>query len=126
MAIFKVPRITTAQRLQLTLELSEILFDTGTNKFYGGDGVTMGGVQLGAGGFANKETVTLTQDHIENKQIQLNNFPNSLETVTLIPVGGIPQRTNIDFTLTEGNKISWDGLGLDNFLEVGDVLVITY
>lgn len=43
MAIFKAPRITTADRIALVLGLSEIVYDTDLNGFFGGDGVTAGG-----------------------------------------------------------------------------------
>lgn len=49
MSIWKVPRLTTVQRLGLTPEASEILFDTTLSAYFGGDGVTVGGIPLGAG-----------------------------------------------------------------------------
>ena len=49
MSIWRVPGVTTAQRLTLTPLSREILQDTDTGVFYGGDGVTVGGIPLGAG-----------------------------------------------------------------------------
>jgi hypothetical protein len=46
MAIFRVPRITTTQRSILLLEEGEIVFDTDLKKFFGGDGITLGGKEL--------------------------------------------------------------------------------
>jgi hypothetical protein len=45
-AILKVPRIATALRENLLLEEAEIVFDTDLKKFFGGDGVTLGGIEF--------------------------------------------------------------------------------
>lgn len=125
MAIFKVPRITTVQRVGITLEPSEIVYDTNQNKFYGGDGTTVGGKELGSGGLTQSETFVLTSVEIASKQITLANEPLFPFTVSLLPVGGIHQINGIDFQVT-GAVVSWSGLGLDNFLEVGDTLIVQY
>lgn len=49
MAILRVPRITTAQRLPLVLLDGEVVFDTDEVMFYGGDGATPGGFPIGSG-----------------------------------------------------------------------------
>lgn len=49
MSVWKVPRVTAIQRATLTPDASEILFDTDANSYWGGDGVTVGGIPLGAG-----------------------------------------------------------------------------
>jgi hypothetical protein len=49
MAILRVPRITTAQRASLLLLEGEIVFDVDEAKFYGGDGITVGGFQICSG-----------------------------------------------------------------------------
>lgn len=46
MAIFRVPRITTSLRSGLLLQEAEIVFDTDLKKFFGGDGITVGGIEL--------------------------------------------------------------------------------
>lgn len=46
MSIWKVPRVTTAQRLTITPEESEVLYDTTSKTYWGGDGITVGGVPL--------------------------------------------------------------------------------
>lgn len=46
MAIFRVPRITTPLRSGLLLQEGEIVFDTDLKKFFGGDGITVGGVEF--------------------------------------------------------------------------------
>jgi hypothetical protein len=49
MSILRLPRITTAQRTPLVLELGELVYDTTNNTIYRGDGTTAGGQPLGAG-----------------------------------------------------------------------------
>lgn len=126
MAIFKAPRITTAQRMGLTLEESEIVYDTQQKIFYGGNGLTLGGFPIGSGVGANVETFVLSGTDLSNKFITLLSEPLFPNSVTLVPYGGIPQRNGIDFEVI-GDQVSWDGKGLDgNFLEVNDILIIQY
>ena len=53
MGILKIPRITTAQRTTtgggITPAEGELLFDTDNKKIYKGDGLTLGGVEVGGG-----------------------------------------------------------------------------
>lgn len=49
MSVFRLPRITTAQRTPLVLELGELVYDSSNNTVYRGDGTTAGGIPLGAG-----------------------------------------------------------------------------
>lgn len=46
MAILKVPRCTTAQRLGLVPAQGEVIFDTDLNSYWGGNGVATGGVPI--------------------------------------------------------------------------------
>jgi len=48
MAVWKIPRITTAQRAALVPEASELIYDTEQQAFFGGDGMTAGGLSLGS------------------------------------------------------------------------------
>ena len=123
--MFKVPRITTSQRLALTLEASEIVFDTNLKLFFGGDGLTLGGISLGSGLNFSCEQFTLTQTNIDDKQIILAQNPSNPNCVRFLPVGGIEQINGIDFEVVN-NVVQWDGLGLDNFLEIGDIILIYY
>jgi len=123
MAIFKVPRITTAQRLGITLEAAEIVFDTNLSQFFGGDGSTAGGISIGAG--ISVETRVLTTQEITDKKLTLNTTPLTPSNILLTPEGGIPQRYGIDFTVS-GNELSWNGLGLDGFLASGEYITIVY
>jgi hypothetical protein len=127
MAIFKVPRISTSQRLGLLLDVGEIVYDTNQNIFYGGNGFEDGGfpIGMGAGGINVTETIILTQQNIDDKEVTLNSTPMISESVQLTPSGGIPQVNGIDFSVVS-NILSWDGLGLDGFLQAGDILLVQY
>ena len=70
------------------------------------------------------ERFVLTNENIEQKQIQLTKEPIA-SSVMLIPAGGPPQLPDIDFRTT-GQILSWDSLGLDGILDANDILVIYY
>jgi hypothetical protein len=125
MAVFKAPRISSSQRGTLMLEASEIVYDTDENAFYGGNGIDLGGFPIGQGASGNVFSYTLTQIDINRSFIILPNEPFSPNNVRLNIVGGIEQINGIDFIVT-GDVLSWDGLGLDNFLETGETLLIQY
>lgn len=126
MAIFKVPKITTAQRLLLVLDDAEVVFDTNTKVYFGGDGSTYGGFPIGQGAATQTEIFTLTATDIANKYVALATNPSSVNIVSVLPEGGIPQIPSVDFTIISGNLLSWNGLGLDNFLEEGETIVVSY
>lgn len=126
MAVFKVPKISAEQRRQLILGSAEIVYDTTEKIYYGGNDILQGGFPLGSiGGSTFVESFTLTQQDIDNKKVTLSTEPFFPNTVTLTIVGGISQVNGIDFEVI-GSDISWDGLGLDNFLEINDILIIHY
>lgn len=109
----------------LTLESSEVVFDTTMKSFFGGDGTTQGGFPIGKGIGTNVDKILLDQQSIDDKKVSLSSSPSVHRAVTLIPLGGIPQVNGIDFEVI-GNELSWEGLGLDNFLEIGEQLIIQY
>lgn len=127
MAIFKAPKITTIQRQTLLLDVSELVYDVDQNIFYGGDGVTVGGLPIGSnvGTSITPQRIELTQQDIDNKYVILNIAPLYPNTVGLTCENGIPQINGVDF-IVNGNILSWDGLGLDNFLDNTDVLIVQY
>lgn len=125
MAIFKVPRITTSQRQGIILQLGEIVFDTDQEIFYGGDDVTQGGFAIGQNAGDNLETIELQSQDIFNKFVLLQGTPLSPKQVIVTPEGGIDQRNGIDYKVI-GNRITWDSLGLDGFLEEGDIIIVQY
>lgn len=71
-------------------------------------------------------TITLTAQNISDKFITLSLEPENPSQVTVVPQGGPHQKYGIDFVIIDDNKISWDGLGLDGFLEVGEHIFISY
>lgn len=61
MGKFLAPRITTADRTGLTLDVSEVVFDTDTESLWIGDGATAGGIEVGTGvGGSSWSEVTVT------------------------------------------------------------------
>lgn len=125
MAVFKAPRLNEVQRMGLVLEASEVVYDTTVKSFFGGDGLTLGGFPIGKGIGTNVDKVTLSQQNLDEKKVSLSSPPAVPGAVTLLPIGGIPQVNGIDFEVV-GNELSWNGLGLDNFLELGEQLIIQY
>lgn len=122
MAIFKAPKLTTAQRNTLVLEVSELVYDIDKKAFYGGDGRTAGGFLVA--GFT-VEKIELTQQDIDNKYVTLSQTPLVSSAVVVNIDGGIPQLNGIDY-IVNNNIISWNEMGLDGFLEETDVLIIQY
>ena len=47
MGVFRVPRATTEQRMSYVLQEAEIVFDTDLRSYFGGDGLTFGGFDVG-------------------------------------------------------------------------------
>lgn len=56
MGQIKIPRITTAQRTALTLDVGELVYDTTNGGVYKGDGATAGGVSVGGSGTVTSVT----------------------------------------------------------------------
>jgi len=125
MAIFKAPKVTTAQRNALTLDVSELVYDIDQKAFYGGDGSTQGGFLVGESSGFIVEKIQLTQADINNKFVTLVQTPLVPSAVIVDIYGGISQLSGIDFEVI-GNKISWNELGLDGFLDNTDVLIVQY
>ena len=127
MAIFRTPKISTDNRSQLVLSKSELVYDTDEDLFYGGDGETPGGFEVGKKSSlkVKTESFLLNQENIDNRRIVLSKQPADYGDVIFFPEGGIAQRNQIDFSVSL-NVVSWEGLGLDGFLEVDDVVQITY
>lgn len=127
MAILKVPRLNTLTRENLILEQSEIVFDIETNSFFGGDGTTQGGVELGYNGGVRfyREEKILSTDQIFYGKIVLDKSPDNPSNVRLIPKHGIEQDYGDDFVVN-GNELIFKNLGLDGFLEENEVVYIYY
>ena len=125
MAIFKAPKITTIQRNSLVLEGSEVVYDVDQKAFYGGDGNTSGGFPIGANAGSIYQRIELTQEDINNKFVTLASTPLISSAVIVTPEGGIAQAYGIDFIVV-GRQLRWNNLGLDNFLDESDVLLVQY
>ena len=127
MAIFKAPKITTPQRLDIILDISELVYDTDQKIFYGGDGNTTGGFPVGSNVQSSNvvQRIPLTEEDIDNAFVMLSITPQFPQAVRLSCEGGIEQVNGVDFEII-GSKLSWQGLGLDNFLDSTDVLVVQY
>jgi hypothetical protein len=127
MAILKVPRLDTLTRVNLTLEASEIVYDTDVEAFFGGNGTSVGGIELGSQGGIRfyREEVNLSDDQILSGTIVLQRTPDAPSSVRLVPKHGIEQDYNSDFTVN-GNEVVFKDLGLDGFLEVNETIYIYY
>jgi hypothetical protein len=125
MAIFKAPKITTIQRLDLLLDVSELVYDIDQQAFYGGDGITVGGNPIGSNSGFIVERIEITEQNIIDKYVFLTRSPLIPSGVTVDMEGGIKQVNGVDYQIT-GNKLSWDGLGLDGFIDDTDVLLVQY
>jgi hypothetical protein len=125
MAIFRVPRITTTQRERLVLLESEVVFDLDLKKYFGGDGSSRGGFLIGSNLGFRVERIVVTDEHIQNKRIILTGTPFNPNSVSLTFEKGIPQVNGIDF-IVQGNVLSWNGKGLDGFIDNTDVLLVQY
>lgn len=71
------------------------------------------------------ERVTITAAHLISKSFTLTKPPRTGYNVTILPHGGPAQFYGEDFTVA-GDTVLWSGYGLDNLLETGDILQITY
>lgn len=125
MAIFRVPRITTEQRERLVLLDSEVVFDLDLKKYFGGDGSTLGGFLIGSNLGFRYERIEITEEHVQNKQVILEGTPFNPAAVNLSFEKGIPQVYGTDFII-QGKVLSWNGRGLDGFIDDTDVLLVQY
>jgi hypothetical protein len=72
------------------------------------------------------QTITITALQATEKKIILNFFPAFPEKIKLTPAGGIQQVYGIDYTISNGNELTWASLGLDGFIEEGEVVFVSY
>lgn len=127
MAILKVPRLDTLTRTNLVLEASEIVFDTDVSAFFGGNGITQGGIELGSQGGVRfyREEIILNDDQILSGTILLQRTPDTPSSVRLVPKHGIEQDYSDDF-IVSSNEVIFKNRGLDGFLESGETVYIYY
>ena len=72
------------------------------------------------------QTLTLTAQNIAEKKIVLSFIPEFPERIKLTPDGGPQQIYGIDYIIINRNEISWDGFGLDGFLEEDEIIFLNY
>jgi hypothetical protein len=70
-------------------------------------------------------SITIKQSDVNHKYITLPTMPVDPQAVSLSFVGGTVQLNGIDFIVV-GDQLSWDGLGLDGFIEKDDQIIVTY
>ena len=75
--------------------------------------------------------IILSATDISNKYIDLESVPLAPTLVRVTVVGGIEQDFPVDFVLvmdgmSELKRLSWDGLGLEQLLEIDDELIVEY
>ena len=109
-----------------TLSLADLSdcdgYGTGHNNVVRGDDPRIQAI----GSVLVEESFTLTLNQINvTKFVTLTYIPSAGYDPKLLPIGGIEQQYGIDYTVT-GTTLSWNGLGLDNFLEAGEILKVSY
>ena len=72
-----------------------------------------------------RDEVTITAEHIEQKKFLLSAPPITSTSVKLLPIGGLEQLNGIQFRVS-GQFLSWDNLGLDGYMEVGQKFYVFY
>lgn len=76
---------------------------------------------------AKVEQFILTGTDITNKKVTLSNSPITTSSVIVFVIGGSAQYNTIDYSVNVNTKeVSWDTLGLEEILEIGDSIIINY
>lgn len=101
---------------------------TKTQDTAGGTWVEDAGVAEGGGELFEAEVFTLDATDITNKYVQLTYVPADNSEISLL-IGSAPvQEYGTDFKQddTFSKRITWELLGLDGILEIGDIITINY
>lgn len=77
-------------------------------------------------GVSSFEKIAVTEEILEKKMFSLRFKIVCPQSVQLIPVGGIKQIIDEDFTVLGDKTISFEELGLDGFLEIGEEIEVYY
>jgi hypothetical protein len=86
---------------------------------------TSTGPATGYGGGWKHQRIEISADDMTNKFFILNGIPTRPEVLLFLPEGGIPQFYGSEFTVND-NIVSWDGLGLDGFIEENEIIHVYY
>ena len=68
----------------------------------------------------------ITIQEIEDKNILLSNNASTSDSFGLHFINGTSQVIGIDFFLQSDNIIAWENMGLDGFIEAGDLIKLEY
>jgi hypothetical protein len=74
---------------------------------------------------AQQKRFDITAVEVAAKQITLSPVPNDSGSVTLEFLGAGGQENGVDFGVS-GDVLSWNGKGLDGFIESGDIIIVRY
>lgn len=74
---------------------------------------------------AQQHTFTISPSQFSAKQVTLYPEPSNSDLVALEFLSGGGQENGVDFNVV-GSVLSWDGLGLDGFIELGDIIIVRY
>jgi len=80
-------------------------------------------VSVGDNLYKPESVITLSGTDITNKQVNLTQIPINANKTRVSVGGGVEQVYGDDFTVS-GSTLSWNGLGLESILEIGDKLII--
>ena len=75
--------------------------------------------------FREVEEFTLDATDIANKSVTLTKTPTLSSKVVVDVPCGVVQVNGVDFVVTS-NVVSWDSLGMEVFLEIGDKILVVY
>lgn len=79
----------------------------------------------GGGGSYQVEQFSLTSGQAAAKQVTLSSIPTTASYTILLVQGSGGQVYSIDYTVS-GSTLSWNGLGLDGFLDDTDTIVVIH
>lgn len=75
--------------------------------------------------FQAEEFILTSGQVTTTKQVTLSQTPVDTNEVLLWIIGGIPQDNGVDYAVS-GTILSWNGLGLDGLVAVGEHLHVVY
>jgi len=72
------------------------------------------------------EEHTITSDEASGKSFILAEVPTDTDQVSLTILGGVAQNNGTDYAIADSTVVSWNGLGLDGFIEENDIAQCEY
>ena len=105
-------------------EINEVAHNNATNRSRYIADLNLGGGSSNGDFQLSCREVTAGEDTA--KKLTLSPTPADTDEVAMFIVGGSSQKPGIDYEIINGNELSWDGLGLDGLLSVGDKILLLY